>query len=70
MSDNWKIQALENSLREIHEDFERALIVDGEIEIYFKDVGYPSVKTGFIYKSPTRNLLEELEELLLEIEDA
>lgn len=34
--------------------------------MYFSEVSYPSVKSGFIYNSPTRNILEELEEVLLE----
>ena len=63
---DWKIQTIENSLREIHPTFTKALIVDGQIEIYFSEINYPSIASGFVYGSETRNLLEELEEILLE----
>lgn len=69
MADRWKIQSLRDRLEEIHPTLDRVYLnddTDPQIEITFSDGGHPMIATSFIYGSETRNILEELEELLEE----
>lgn len=64
-----EINYLKAKLKAIHPTLTDASIVDGEIEIRFSDSPHPMVATGFVWGSETRNLLEQLEDELLELEE-
>jgi len=61
--DSWKIISLQNRLLEIHPTFTKAELTEDGIDIYFSD-GNPMGEQEFIYHSETRNILEDLEDLL------
>jgi hypothetical protein len=61
--DEWKIETLKAKLLEFHHSFTDVRLVDDDIEISFSD-GNPMVSREFVWGSDTRELLEELEEVL------
>lgn len=65
----WKVQHIHNQLQLIHPTFVGVLVdEDGEIWMQFSD-GDPMYAGEFYYGSQTRELLDELEDLLLRRED-
>lgn len=66
VSNAWKITVLQRELKELHPTMTHVnLDEDGYIDMYFFD-GHPMCASEFVYGSKTREILEELEELLLD----
>jgi len=60
---SWKVAALKLQLQEIHPSCTHFELTDDGIEIHFID-GNPMEAGEFVWGSPTRESLDELEDLL------
>jgi len=59
------LRLLKEKLRLLHPTMIDVVLVDGEVEMQFSD-GHPMITSEFVWGSETRNVLMEIENLLLD----
>lgn len=59
----WEIENLSSQLKEIHPTFTKVEVDTDELQMHFCD-GHPMSTSEFLRGSPTRNILEHLEDII------